>query len=124
VRCIFRPAGLPRARERLKKAKAGGKEDQVKEAKRALALAEKQAAEKRTLADVHEAKADAAAVEADRARVDTIIRRAYLRTLGRLPDADEKTESARYFVETGDIGVATRDLMWALLNTKEFALNH
>jgi hypothetical protein len=104
---------------------AGGrKEAEIKEAEEALASAEKQAAEKRKLVEQREAEAKAASIEAERERIDVIIRRAYLRTVGRPPEAEELTASKKYFAESGDIGVATRDLMWALLNTKEFSLNH
>jgi hypothetical protein len=115
---------LDRAQARLKKAKGGRKEAEIKEAEEALASAEKQAAEKRKLVEQREAEAKAASIEAERERIDVIIRRAYLRTVGRPPEAEELTASKKYFAESGDIGVATRDLMWALLNTKEFSLNH
>jgi len=115
---------LDRAKDRLKKAKGSRKEDAIKEAEEALAAAEKNAAEKRKLVEEHEAQAKAALVDAERERVDVIIRRAYLRTVGRPPEAEELAASKKYFAESGDIGVATRDLMWALLNTKEFSLNH
>lgn len=48
---------------------------------------------------------------------------AYLRTLGRLPSAEDQA-TARTFLEGGDPSKGLRDLMWALLNTKEFITNH
>ena len=53
-----------------------------------------------------------------------IIRHAYLRTLSRYPNADESNRAARYYEETGDVARGTRDLLWALVNTKEFVVNH
>lgn len=60
------------------------------------------------------------------ASVDTkaIIRQAYLRTLSRYPTDAESDRAARYYEETGDVSRGTRDLLWALVNTKEFVVNH
>ena len=53
-----------------------------------------------------------------------LVERAYLRTLTRRPTAAESDRAVAYLRETGDPAVALRDLLWALLNTKEFAVNH
>jgi len=53
-----------------------------------------------------------------------IVERAYLRTLTRRPTAEEIDRAVAYLHETGDPAIATRDLLWALLNTKEFTVNH
>ncbi|HSI36960.1 MAG TPA: DUF1549 and DUF1553 domain-containing protein [Tepidisphaeraceae bacterium] len=54
---------------------------------------------------------------------DDLVRQAYLRTLSRLPDENEMTV-ARGHLSAGDRTAALRDLMWALINTKEFVVNH
>ena len=56
--------------------------------------------------------------------IPAIIRQAYLRTLSRLPEESELQRAQHYFHESGDLAAVTRDLLWALLNTKEFLLNH
>ncbi len=53
-----------------------------------------------------------------------LIEAAYLRTLCRLPDKNEKQRAARHFVESENRVEALRDLLWALLNTSEFITNH
>ena len=53
-----------------------------------------------------------------------IIRQAYLRTLSRYPSDAESDRAARYYDETSDAARGTRDLLWALVNTKEFVVNH
>ena len=53
-----------------------------------------------------------------------IVREAYLRTLSRLPNEREAGIAGTYFSESGDTGKGLRDLLWALLNTKEFITNH
>ena len=56
--------------------------------------------------------------------VATIVRQAYLRTVSRPPAADEATRAAAYFAGAVSVREAARDLLWALLNTKEFLVNH
>lgn len=56
--------------------------------------------------------------------VKAIVRQAYLRTLSRYPTEAESDRAARYYEETGDLARGTKDLLWALLNTKEFVVNH
>jgi hypothetical protein len=53
-----------------------------------------------------------------------LIREAYLRTVSRLPTDQESERARRYFKETGDPVAGLRDLLWALLNTNEFIVNH
>jgi Protein of unknown function (DUF1549)/Protein of unknown function (DUF1553) len=54
---------------------------------------------------------------------EKLMREAYLRTLSRLPDEREKGVAMKYLKEAGDRVAGLRDLMWALLNTKEFIVN-
>jgi len=53
-----------------------------------------------------------------------LVREAYLRTLGRPPVPRELEIAANYFTDVSDTGKGLRDLLWALLNTKEFVTNH
>src|SRR5262249_17703046 len=62
--------------------------------------------------------------ESDRSRPADAIEEAYLRTLNRLPDAREAAVAARYLADAGEPAKGIRDLLWALLNTKEFITNH
>ncbi len=55
---------------------------------------------------------------------ESIVREAYLRTLSRPPRKDELDRSVRYIEESDDTVAGIRDLLWALLNTKEFIVNH
>jgi len=56
--------------------------------------------------------------------VARIVRQAYLRTLSRPPTEAEASRATSYFSETASVREAARDLLWALLNTKEFVVNH
>lgn len=64
------------------------------------------------------------AVEADPATVRALIEAAYLRTLSRFPNADELTIASNYMTAEEDLKDGLRDVLWALVNTKEFIVNH
>ncbi|HZL90698.1 MAG TPA: DUF1553 domain-containing protein, partial [Pirellulaceae bacterium] len=55
---------------------------------------------------------------------EELIESAYLRSLSRMPTADERRIAARHFAAAASPREGLRDLMWALLNTKEFVVNH
>ena len=48
----------------------------------------------------------------------------YLRTLSRYPDAEERSMAERVIAQAGDAKRGYQDLLWALLNCKEFLYNH
>jgi hypothetical protein len=48
----------------------------------------------------------------------------YLRTLSRYPDAEERSEAEQAISKAGDPKRGYEDLLWALLNSKEFLNNH
>jgi hypothetical protein len=53
-----------------------------------------------------------------------MVSEAYLRTLGRYPTEKEQAGGEEYLKTSTDVGSGMRDLLWALLNTKEFVVNH
>lgn len=55
---------------------------------------------------------------------DGLIAEAFLRTLSRRPTPAELARSRTYLAETGEVVDGLRDLLWALLNTREFLTNH
>jgi hypothetical protein len=52
-----------------------------------------------------------------------LVRTAYLRTVGRPPTEREIQRATKHIDEADSITEGTRDLLWALINTKEFILN-
>lgn len=54
---------------------------------------------------------------------DSLIRTAWLRTLSRLPTPDEQQRGQTHLAKAGTVSNGMRDLLWALINTKEFILN-
>ncbi len=57
-------------------------------------------------------------------RPEQAIREAYLRTLSRYPTEDEIDRCLTYFDEGNDLAKSMTGLLWALVNTKEFIVNH
>ena len=124
--------------QRLTEATAKGDQEQIKALNRRketfqqqLDIFEKQAAkaetsvDEPTLATTEPAannKSSTAAMSADQARV--IAERAYLRSLSRLPNADEMTIAVNYLTSESDPAKAVEGLIWSIVNTKEFILNH
>jgi hypothetical protein len=110
--------------EKLAKAKQRNKPELVREAEIALASARKRAADLRATTGGDDVVAPVPGPGPDADEVAAIVKQAYLRTLSRLPTAAEQERAAGYFREAGDVRIAARDLLWALLNTKEFVVNH
>lgn len=54
---------------------------------------------------------------------EQVVREAYLRTLNRPPRPEELERASQHLGETGGID-GVRDLLWSLINTKEFIVNH
>jgi len=54
----------------------------------------------------------------------SVIRQAYLRTLSRLPTADEMDRCLAYLAKADSPAAGAKGLLWTLLNTKEFIVNH
>jgi hypothetical protein len=75
-------------------------------------------------AKVAEAKPEVPANPMANIDQDALIREAYLRTLSRPPHGDELTRAKEHFASSPTPTSAVRDLLWALVNTKEFIINH
>jgi hypothetical protein len=55
---------------------------------------------------------------------EDLARQAYLRSLSRPPDDRETAVVVAYMEQAEDPIDGLRDVLWALLNTKEFVVNH
>ena len=56
--------------------------------------------------------------------MDALVRDAYLRTLCREPDPSERETALQYVRDARNRSAGMRDVLWALINTKEFIVNH
>jgi len=59
-----------------------------------------------------------------RKHAQQLVEEAWLRTLGRPPREDELTVGLEQLAAANDPAAGLRDLVWALINSKEFILNH
>jgi hypothetical protein len=94
-------------------------EDRIAKLKRLI-----KAQETRTKAAQRDQRAQADAKTVVSIDSDKVVREAYLRTLSRLPNDEESALAQRHINEAKTPIDGAKDLMWALLNTKEFIINH
>lgn len=100
---------------RLAAARAAGRSRQV------VALEAQAARQKRR---IQAAPATTGATTMTDSQARWIAEQAYLRTLSRQPQQQELSTAIRYLRAGDDPVVAVQELMWGLINTKEFILNH
>lgn len=114
-------AQIKRAKDLLKKAQKGKNEKTVAQAQRRIAGLRK-ALEK--VSPQSTGGATGLAQKADPEKLQEAVRETYLRTLSREPKKDELDKALAYVESSEDHLNGVRDLLWALLNTKEFIVNH
>eukprot|EP00456_Euglypha_rotunda_P027708 TRINITY_DN220_c0_g1_i1.p2 TRINITY_DN220_c0_g1~~TRINITY_DN220_c0_g1_i1.p2 ORF type:complete len:468 (+),score=149.92 TRINITY_DN220_c0_g1_i1:1177-2580(+) len=90
----------------------------------AEAIKKELAERERALAEANAAAPSGPALSPSDFDLPQIIKQAYLRTLSRYPTDAEIERATHYYRETDDAARGTRDLLWALVNTKEFVVNH
>jgi hypothetical protein len=71
-------------------------------------------------------KADCRALKLAKGKLNNVelIDELFLAALTRFPRAEEKTEALKYLASAKNRTEAVTDLLWALVNTREFILNH
>ncbi len=53
-----------------------------------------------------------------------LVQKVWLRTVGRTPNEEEQQRAMKHLESANSVAQGIADLMWAMLNTKEFLLNH
>jgi len=130
---------LQLARSQVEKLDARYAETQkkLKDSKSGKKLSEKERLRaQQELARIKEKKADllkkigdeeqtvAARPKAGSMAMSDAVKDAYLRTFSRYPSAEELKTGEQYVAESEDKVAGLRDLIWALINSKEFVVNH
>ena len=111
-------AALRNLRRRVRQAQRNRNSKQVRNLKKRIADLEKRVAPERKRI------AKAKAASASKPPLDALIDDVYLRTLCRLPN-DKERQRCRTFIEEDEDWInGMRGVFWALLNTKEFIVNH
>jgi hypothetical protein len=59
-----------------------------------------------------------------RGQTDGLIQEAFLRTFSRLPSAKEVERATAHLVEVGNPAEGFEEILWTLLNSREFLTNH
>ena len=77
-----------------------------------------------TARKVHDRRGRAARLAGSTLAPDEIIDELYLTTLSRFPSDDERALMRQAFTESTDRREAVEDVLWTLINTKEFVFNH
>ena len=106
-----------RLRQQIKKAKESGNDRQIKNLEKQMAAIRKRLKE---LPSNDPPKKEVAS----EVQTDKVIEEAYLRTVSRFPTESERHLASNYISNSEDIETGIKDLMWALINTKEFMVNH
>ena len=106
-------------RARIAQLRKQGKNDQAKEVAARL-----RAMIKRYGDPEKGSGADARSTTADRADISNLVKQAYLRTVSRYPTDAEQRRAVEYIEAADNPASGLRDLLWALINTKEFIVNH
>jgi hypothetical protein len=98
----------------------------IKQGEKQLADLEKQIAAERKRLGLDKPKAEEPKQIAQKPKYDAgdIIQRAYLRTLTRYPSEEELDSASEFLESSEDLRSGLEGLLWALLNTKEFIVNH
>lgn len=111
--------------KRIERAREAGKTEQVVKLEKRLEALRQRVGQKPPESDgipEEETKENQPAVpEFD---VTAVIRQAYLRTLSRVPEPEELERARQFISEASSIRAGLQGLLWALLNTKEFIVNH
>jgi hypothetical protein len=112
---------LANSERRLKEAQDEDKKKQIKNLEREVGRVKRQI--EQLAVALEKEKQRNPDVQAIEAAPDALVREAYLRTLSRLPTDEERQVAMRYLSESETPAAGMKDLMWALLNTKEFIVN-
>lgn len=121
-------AQVSRLKEKIEAAEKAGNDDQLKSFQEQLSKLRQQArkagAEDENAEVVADVPAESSDAPAAALNVPEIINEAYLRTLSRFPAPDEMQTTQSFILESADPVDGIRNVLWALLNTREFIVNH
>jgi hypothetical protein len=124
---------LKQAEKRLERAKKSGNQRQVEAAQERIERLRKRLAALESKLDAEDA-ADSTPIVATESQpvigreaasaANSLIDDAYLRTLSRLPSTEETRIASEYLAASESLPDGLRGLLWTLVNTREFIVNH
>ena len=114
--------------KRIKQAEEAGNKEQAERMKNRLKQMRQQIARASRNGDQQakpaQVESDNKGTAAESVDVKKLVERAYLRTVSRYPDDSEMTRSLEFVAAADDPVKGLSGLLWALVNTKEFIVNH
>ncbi|MFM9960618.1 MAG: DUF1549 and DUF1553 domain-containing protein [Planctomycetaceae bacterium] len=113
---------LTKVERDLKQARRTNKAEEIKELERRVAELIGKIKQTKETADTKSNATEPTEVVG--LQTEEIIKAAYLRSLSRLPSKSELETSTKFLTQSEDPVSGARDLLWALINTKEFIVNH
>ena len=108
----------------LKKARQAKKADEIKEIEARIVELKAKIKKVQTGVDAKPEDAPKPAPVVVQVEPEDLVKAAYLRSLSRLPSKEEMETSKKFLTQSEDRLSGARDLLWALINTKEFIVNH
>jgi len=115
-------AQLKRTKDQLRKLEKQGNDQAIAQAKRRIASYRKRL-EQLGVGGTKEA-GNGIAQKVEPEQLEKAVRSTYLRTLSREPNPQELEKAVTYVQASEDHLNGVRDVLWALINTKEFIVNH
>jgi hypothetical protein len=106
--------------DRIRKSKEAGKEEQVKQFTARLEEIKRLPVRARPAAPLPVLKPSSIPT----ATKQELVRRLYLRALSRFPEPQEFDRALAYLDNSNNFYLGMRDLVWAVVNTEEFIVNH
>jgi hypothetical protein len=118
---------IQRAEAALARAKESGDKERIERIEARLKQAREQARRNRGSdrnAESQPQQDKPAAAPDAKADVPRLVEEAYLRTVNRLPSDNERQIAAAFITDADEPIEGLRGLLWSLINTKEFIVNH
>jgi hypothetical protein len=116
-------AAIGKLEQRIKRLKQNDQEKEAKAAEKQLSALKKKARQIEQARLQKQAEKEQPSKPSPALDHKQLVEEAYLRTLGRFPNERELQRASAHLADSGDTLSGMRDLLWALLNTKEFIVN-
>jgi hypothetical protein len=117
-------AALAKGQRALERAREEKNDEQIRVIERRLAAIRRQLESTTDEPQPEEESKPAPQAVGPQSDQAALVQEAFLKTLSRFPTDDEQRRAEQYLADSADKATGLRDLLWALVNTKEFIVNH
>lgn len=118
--------GIVKQKQNLEKQKNTDKKHlkRIKDAEKRIQKLDKSIADARKRIEPLQKRKEAFVAKIENVDLDAVVEEAYLRTLSRFPTQAETQRCSQHISESKNLIEGVKGIMWALVNTKEFIVNH